>query len=53
MRHDASVHQPAPFMTRERKSRKTVPKSPLSCPMIYFATSEELLSSSISHYVGW
>jgi hypothetical protein len=53
MRHDASVHQPAPSMTRERKSWKPIPKSPLSCPTIYLATSVELLSSSVSRYGGW
>jgi hypothetical protein len=53
MRHDASVHQTAPFMTRERKSWKPIPKSPLSCPTIYFATFAELRRSSISLCVGW
>jgi hypothetical protein len=53
MRHDASVHQPAPFMTRERKSWKPIPKSPSSCPTIYFATCVELRSDSTSRYAGW
>ena len=54
MRHDASVHQTAPIYDQgARTSWKPIPKSPLSCPTIFFATSVESLSSSISRYVGW